>query len=43
MQPFVESVFAVVGSLITMLLVAGLSGIIILLAMDRSTAPHVTP
>jgi hypothetical protein len=42
MQPFVESVFVVVASLITTLLVGGLSGIIILLTIDTTKAPRLT-
>ena len=41
MQPFVESVFVVVVSVIATLLVSGLTGIIILLAIDPATAPHL--
>ena len=42
MQGIVESVFVVVVSLITTLLVVGLTGIIILLAIDQEAAPLVT-
>jgi len=41
MQPFVQSVFIVVVSVIGTLLTIGLSGILAILAMDRQvTAPH---
>lgn len=39
MQPFVHSVFLVVTSVIATLLVAGLTGIIAVLLMDRESAP----
>jgi hypothetical protein len=42
MQPFVHSVFFVVVSVIATLLVAGLSGIIAILLMDRTTGPRLT-
>jgi hypothetical protein len=41
MQPFVQSVFIVVISVIGTLLTVGLSGILAILAMDRQVpAPH---
>lgn len=42
MQPFVHSVFALVVSVIATLLVAGLTGIIAALLMDRKPAPLLT-
>jgi Flp pilus assembly protein protease CpaA len=42
MQPFVYSVFSLVVSVIATLLVAGLTGIIAVLLMNRRPAPLLT-
>ena len=42
MQSFVYSVFLVVVSIIATLLAVGTSGILLVLAMDGGTSPHVT-
>jgi len=42
MQSFVYSVFLVVVSVIASLLAIGTSGILLVLAMDGGTSPHVT-